>query len=129
MSLVGLTLQDLRRIQIEFIAQVTDPSAGLSLLSDALTLGRLQPAVVSAVEKKYLLDANTVQFTLKTDGVWEFNYLTTSTGAVVGTPASIARREERIELMEKLYGPFENWGFSYGATGHPAGNDESTIEI
>ena len=110
--------------QIEFFAQVTDPSAGLSLLSDALTLGQLQPAVASAVEMKYLLDANTVQFTLRTDGGWEFNYLTTSTGAVVGTPASIARREERIELMEKLYGPYKNWGLSYGATGHPAGNDE-----
>ena len=59
--------------QIEFFAQVTDPSAGLSLLSDALTLGQLQPAVLSAVEKKHLLDANTVQFTLKTDGGWEFN--------------------------------------------------------
>lgn len=110
--------------QIEFFAQVTDPSAGLSLLSDALTLGRLQPAVASAVEMKHLLDASTVQFTLKTNGGWEFNYLTTSTGLVVGTPASISRREERIELMEKLYGPIEKWGFSYGATGHPAGNDE-----
>ena len=115
--------------QIQFVAQSTDPLAGLNLLGDALTLERLDPAVGSASEKKRLLEANTVQFTLNVEGEWEFNYLTTSTGAVVGTPASISRRAERIELMETMYGPIEGWGWSYGAIGHPAANYEPTEEI
>ena len=80
---------------MELVAKLTKPGP----LITALTLDNLLLANKRAVALKDLLGAKMVQFILINSGEWEFNYLTTHDGAVIGSPASYSRRTERLELM------------------------------
>lgn len=79
--------------QIELVARTSD----VDLLMSSLELDRLVELVERATEYRDTLGAEKVQFLFSTQGNWGFNYLLTDTGAVIGTPASFARRARVIQ--------------------------------
>lgn len=81
--------------RIEFIAR----SADSNLVMSALTLERLESALSQASFYRSILGAVRIQYLLNTNGEWEFNYLLTGTGAVIGTEKSLSRREKAFELL------------------------------
>jgi hypothetical protein len=80
---------------IEFVARSNDSNAVLSALIEE----NLIEALSRAKELNALFHAEKIQFLLNEKGEWEFNYLLTDTGAVIGTERSFARRERRVQLM------------------------------
>lgn len=80
---------------IELVARTADPD----LILSAMLLERLEEAVSDAMELHRKLDAARIQLLLNEQGEWEFNYLLTSTGAVIGTEKAYSRRIRRVELL------------------------------
>lgn len=79
---------------IEFVAVTTSPSAYLA----AIPLPQLQKAVTRAHELHATIAASKIQFLLAEDGTWQFNYLLSTTGAVIGTDASFRRQARRLAI-------------------------------
>jgi hypothetical protein len=79
---------------IEFVAVTTSPSAYLS----AITLPQLLKAVARAHDLHATIPASKIQFLLAEDGTWQFNYLLSTTGAVIGTDASFRRQARRLAI-------------------------------
>lgn len=80
---------------IEFVARSSDPDLVLS----AILLDKLEQQVVKAMDLHKRLGATRIQYLLNKDGEWEFNYLLTATGAVVGTEKAYTRRTRQIEML------------------------------
>lgn len=81
--------------RIEFIARSADPN----LVMSAMTLDRLESALSQASSYRSTLGAVRIQYLLNINGEWEFNYLLTGTGAVIGTEKSLSRRAKAFELL------------------------------
>lgn len=79
---------------ISFVARTTE----VNLLLNALLKDRSQEALQFSEELHTVINAVEVQFLLNANGHWEFNYLLTENGGVVGTPESFSRRARRLEL-------------------------------
>lgn len=73
---------------IEFVAKTANPQR----LLDALTAEHCQDAVDHAISLDRLFSVSKIQFLLDDHGKWEFNYLQTRDGAVIGTEKSYAKR-------------------------------------
>jgi len=73
---------------VEFVAKTSSPEH----LIDALATGHCRDAVEQAISLDRLFGVRRIQFLLDDDGKWEFNFLLTRDGAVIGTEASYARR-------------------------------------
>jgi len=82
---------------MEFIAR----SSNAQHVIAAMVLDRLQEALSSAGDLRETLRAEKIQYLLSDNGEWEFNYLLTDNGAVIGTEKSFDRRTTRIELLNK----------------------------
>lgn len=80
---------------IEFVAVTTSPSTYLS----AITLPQLLKAVAQAHDLHATIPASKIQFLLAEDGTWQFNYLLSTTGAVIGTDASFRRQARRLAIF------------------------------
>jgi len=79
---------------IEFVARTTDSNLVLS----AIHLEKMQGALEQARPTIEMLDAMTAQFLLNDAGEWEFNYMLTKTGGVIGTEQSYKKRDEVFEI-------------------------------
>ena len=84
-------------LRIEFIAR----SADTKLVMSAMTLERLENALSKASFYRSTLGAVRIQYLLSTTGEWEFNYLLTGAGGVIGTEKSLSRRAKAFELLGK----------------------------
>jgi hypothetical protein len=82
---------------IEFIARSTDPD----VVVNAMLLEKLEGSLSKADYLNKKLGAVRIQYLLNEKGEWEFNYLLTDNGAVIGTEQSLVRRAKRAELMIK----------------------------
>ena len=80
---------------LELVARTTDAD----LLVTALLEDKLKQVIKKAEELRNSFRATNIQFLLNPEGEWEFNYLLTEKGEVVGTPQSHSRRARRIQLM------------------------------
>ncbi|RLF02787.1 MAG: hypothetical protein DRJ64_08960 [Thermoprotei archaeon] len=80
---------------VQFVAKITEANVLLSVLTE----DELTHVLARAFELGNLLGAEKIQYLLNNDGVWEFNYLLSNTGAVIGTEKSFSRRSKRLELM------------------------------
>ncbi|MGB8509564.1 MAG: TIR domain-containing protein [Pyrinomonadaceae bacterium] len=80
---------------LEFIAR----SSNADLVISAISLEKLEAALSEANFYYSALGAVKIQYLLSSEGKWEFNYLLTGTGAVIGTEKSLSRRAERFELL------------------------------
>ncbi len=80
---------------IQFIACSTDPDLVLS----AVVQDKLENALTRANQLLDLVHAEKIQFLLNAEGDWEFNYLLTDTGGIVGTEKSFSRRTRRLQLL------------------------------
>lgn len=68
---------------------------------NSLTIEKLK-IIADKVKQLENFDSEKIQFTLNEDGVWEFNYLLTKTGAVIGTIKSFNKRNELYnQILEK----------------------------
>ncbi len=81
---------------IEFVAVTSTPSTYLA----AITLPQLLQAVVRAHGLHATIPASKIQFLLAEDGTWQFNYLLSTTGAVIGTDASFRRQARRLAIYQ-----------------------------
>ena len=82
--------------EVEWVARVSDADAVIS----ALTQAELERCVEKSVDLFHSIDARRVQFILDESGQWEFNYLLTGTGQVIGSPMSYTRQVQRLEAMD-----------------------------
>lgn len=73
---------------VEFVAKTSNPDS----LINALTVEHCAAALDKALTLERILGATKVQFLLNDQGQWEFNFLLTLDGAVIGTEASYRRR-------------------------------------
>lgn len=80
---------------LEFVIQSRDPD----LILKAILIDKLRAAAAKAHDLRTNFAAMKIQFILDDSGEWRFNYLLTSTGAVVGTPMSLGRQVERMKLL------------------------------
>lgn len=83
---------------LEFVARTNEPNKVIT----ALTQEKLKYCFEKAEELNKTMNADKIQYILNRDGDWEFNFLLTKTGSVIGTPASHKRRATRIKLMKEM---------------------------
>ena len=81
--------------QIQFVAVTNDSK----LLESAIKEEKLMEKLKYADELSSTLGATKIQFLLNHGGDWEFNYLLTNTGGVIGTPKSFGKQARRIEIL------------------------------
>jgi hypothetical protein len=81
---------------VALVAQTRDAR----MLMSALEPDKLSKALEQAEQWRTALQAEHIQFSLSTDGDWEFSFLLTVTGQVIGTRKTYSRRARRLELME-----------------------------
>lgn len=74
---------------VEFVAETHDPH----LLIEALTTEKFQACIRKSEELAKTIGASMVQFIFNDVGEWEFNYLFTNTGKVIGTFKSYERKK------------------------------------
>ncbi|OEI75653.1 hypothetical protein BG616_16205 [Bacillus subtilis] len=79
---------------IEFVIRTTNPEK----ISEAINSIRFT-ALEEAEQLHNSFGAQKIQFLLKEDGNWGFNYLLTNSGKVVGTQDAISRREKAVEIV------------------------------
>lgn len=82
---------------IEFIVRTTDANIALS----AILPDNISSCFKKADHLLHSLTAEKIQYILNDNQEWEFNYLLTKNGEVIGTPASHKRREKRMELLKQ----------------------------
>lgn len=80
---------------VQFVACTTDAD----LILSAIVEDKLESALAQVDQLQTLLHAEKIQFLLNAEGQWEFNYLLTDTGGVVGTEKSFSRRTRRLQLL------------------------------
>ena len=80
--------------EVEFVAKVNDPTRVIS----ALTQEQLGGAIDRAIDLFESTDARKVQFILNESAEWDFNFLLTGSGKVIGSEASYTRQVTEIEL-------------------------------
>lgn len=83
--------------EVEFVAKVADAGPVIS----ALTLSELESSIDRAIDLYHSVDASKVQFILGKSGKWDFNFLLTGTGQVIGSPASYTRQVEKLNAMDR----------------------------
>ncbi len=83
--------------EVEWVARVSDADNVIPALIQA----ELEKCVEKAVDLYHSIDARKVQFILDESGQWEFNFLLTGTGQVIGSPVSYTRQVERLEAMDR----------------------------
>ncbi len=81
---------------IEMVATTND----VDMIICALSSNNLKEIIrrVSDIEKSLNIDK--IQFILSDNGEWEFNYILTKKGSVIGTREAISRRDEIIKLVQ-----------------------------
>jgi hypothetical protein len=84
-----------RQPQIEFVARTSDPNLVLS----AIVIEKLKAAMSNAEHLEKTLGAAQIQYLLNEKGEWEFNYLLTKTGGVVGSEKAFSNRSRKFEMM------------------------------
>lgn len=81
--------------EIELIVKTNEPNKVLTAI--------LEENIIKTVEKANefhkTLDAKKIQFLYNENNEWDFNYLLTNTGSVIGAPESHHKREQRMQLM------------------------------
>jgi len=82
---------------IEFVARTNNPDVVIS----AILQQKLEEPFSKAQELYRSLQAVKVQFLLDSDDHWNFNYLLTDKGAVIGSTESHFKRARILELMAK----------------------------
>ncbi|MFZ7104663.1 MAG: hypothetical protein ACOWWO_18665 [Peptococcaceae bacterium] len=85
-------------ITSEFIARTSNPNKVIT----ALTQEKLKGCFIKAEELNKVISINKIQFILNENGDWEFNFILTKTGSVIGTPESHNRRARRLKLMQEM---------------------------
>lgn len=80
---------------IQFVAVTNDPNQLLTAIIEE----KLKSRFAHADELKRLFGVNKVQFILNSEGNWDFNFMLTDTGAVIGTEACFRRQARRLELL------------------------------
>lgn len=80
---------------VEFVVR----SADTDLVISAMLLEKLEKALSQANYFYESLGAVRIQYLLSEKGEWQFNYLLTGTGAVIGTERSLHQRRQRIEML------------------------------
>ena len=83
--------------EVEFVAKVADADPVIS----ALTLSELENSIDRAVDLYHSVDARKVQYILGESNKWDFNFLLTGTGQVVGSPASYTRQVEKLNALDR----------------------------
>ena len=79
---------------VEFVAQTIDANLVLS----ATNLDRMRDAIAKATPTISMFDAAKSQFLLSDAGEWEFNYLLTKSGGIIGTEKAHGRRSRVLEI-------------------------------
>lgn len=74
-------------------------SDSASTFERAIDFDELRGRCEEAVELDKALQAVEVHYLWSEDDGWQFNYLLTSSGTVVGTPAAIQRTHRRLQLV------------------------------
>lgn len=92
---ITYVIQDNSEFEKEFVVRTADPNS----LEAAIKMENLSSALEEAKNYKETFDADKVQFIFVPEIGWQFNYLLTSSGQVVGSPDAIKRREKAVELM------------------------------
>ena len=80
--------------RVEFVVRSRQPQTFI----EALDLPRLRELTQDAVELKNTVGAVEVQYLYAEGEGWNFNYLLTETGSVIGTPIAIKRTQQRLQL-------------------------------
>ena len=97
--LVTYVITILGEPEIEFVAQLLHPQ----ILGAALTIDSLSNPIQRAIEFSKTMEAAKVQFILTESGNWQFNFLTTSKGEVIGTEASFSKQVRRIDMLKESH--------------------------
>ena len=87
--------------EVEFVAKIHDAQQVISALTDE----KLQDAFGKAIDHFQLVDAQKIQFILNDLSEWEFNFLMTGCGQIIGSEASYTRQIKRIQLAERPSNP------------------------
>jgi hypothetical protein len=80
---------------IEFVAR----SRNAELAISAMMQSSLEHAKRQADELRVSLNAEFVQFEMRQDGSWKFNYLLTADGKVIGSRRAFSRRAIQLKAM------------------------------
>jgi hypothetical protein len=80
---------------IEFVAQSEKPN----LVISAIDFTSIQKSILKYQTIFDQMNATRVQYLMNDSGEWEFNYLLTKTGSVIGTERAYLRRARKIELI------------------------------
>ncbi len=78
---------------IEFVVKTENPS----IIAEATK--KMSEHFDEATQLHQLFDSQKTQFLFMENGTWEFNYLLTTSGKVVGSEDAISRREEAIKVF------------------------------
>jgi hypothetical protein len=81
--------------RVELVAKTSKPNFVL----DAITLEKIRDAIENAEHFEKIIGATKIQFLLNENGDWEFNYLLTKTGGVIGTEKAYSNRAKKFELL------------------------------
>lgn len=84
-------------MNIELIAITQD----VELLMKAIEDDKIKKVLARIEDIKQKFEINRIQFLLNDKGEWEFNYLLTLEGAVIGTEKSYSRKAKALELFRK----------------------------
>lgn len=84
-----------REISIELAVRTNDPQVAINAISEDKIIG-----VLDKVDS-YLnvLDISKIQFLYDMEEEWEFNFLLTKNGEVIGSPMSHKKRAKKIEIL------------------------------
>ena len=82
---------------IEFVARTADPN----ILLSALAMERREASIARALDLHQAFRTKKIQFLLSDTGEWQFNFLLTADGAVVGTEASFRRQSHRLKMLQQ----------------------------
>ena len=81
--------------RVELVAKTNNPNFVLN----AITSENIRNAIETAEHFEKIIGATKIQFLLNEDGDWEFNYLLTKTGGVIGTEKAYSNRAKKFELL------------------------------
>ncbi|ASF29962.1 MULTISPECIES: hypothetical protein [Bacillus amyloliquefaciens group] len=85
---------------VQLVIRSNDPNK----VMEAILQENLAEIFVKAQEFHEALDISEIQFLFSDKEEWEFNYLLTNKGEVIGSPASHSKRVKRIELLNQELG-------------------------
>jgi len=85
----------LDEICIELIAR----SNNADFIINSISKESLEKMMKKLTDLKERFSIDKIQFVLNNDGDWEFNFLLTKTGTVIGTERSLSKRAKKLELL------------------------------